>query len=241
MRAVIRLRSTRVRQGAVARVLVLGALVVAAAVVFAAPASASGPTSLGVSGWQVYSDTNIFSNPDGNQIHGDPGEYAAAPAIPAVNDSGWANCGASSPYRFSPYGGGHLCPSASTIGMAVGSILPGCWSQLNFTYFQALVSIPANTSVSSFSVNMQGADDGARVSLVNSKYPNGVTPPISIPVSSRVSSAEANDALRVPSRSRTAWLTSSRSGARTMHAAYTRGSALPTTTMVFAESSGAKP
>lgn len=147
-----------------------------------APASAfaSGPTSLGVSGWQVYSDLNIYPNQDysaiADQIHGDPGEYATAPAIPAQNDSGWANCGASSPWRYSPYGSGPLCPDASTIGMQVGSILPGCWYNLNFTYFQALVSIPAGTSISQFSVNMNGADDGARVSLVNSRYPGGVTP-----------------------------------------------------------------
>ena len=40
--------------------------------------------------------------------------------------------------------------------------------------------------------------------------PNTVTPPICIPVSAAVSSAGANEALRVPSRSRTARLTSSR-------------------------------
>ena len=49
--------------------------------------------------------------------------------------------------------------------------------------------------------------------------PKTVTPPIAIPVSARVSSAAANDALRVPSRSRTDRLTSSRVVARTTHAA----------------------
>jgi hypothetical protein len=130
-----------------------------------------------VSGWQVYSNTGIYVNHDPFQIHGDPGEYAAAPAIPAQDSSGWVDCGPSSPLRSSPYASTRpLCPNASTIGMAVGSVLPGCWSSLNFTYFQALVSIPANTTVSQFSVNMNGADDGARISLVNSRYPNGVTP-----------------------------------------------------------------
>ena len=144
---------------------------------FAPAALASGPTSLGVSGWQVYSNTNLYSNPDPIQSHGDPGEYAAAPAIPAQNSTGWVNCGPSAPLRFSYYSGtASMCPSASTINMHVGSILPDCWSQLNFTSFQALVSIPAGTTMSTFSVNMNGADDGARVSLVNSIYPNGVTP-----------------------------------------------------------------
>jgi hypothetical protein len=171
------MRSRLFQRRAFARALVLGALVIGAVAGSAAPAVASGPATLGVSGWQVYSNTSVYVNPDHLQIHGDPGEYAAAPAIPAQDNSGWADCGPSSPLRSSPYTSTRLlCPDASTIGMAVGSILPGCWSGLNFTYFQALVSIPANTTVSQFSVNMNGADDGARISLVNSQYPNGVTP-----------------------------------------------------------------
>ncbi|HEY8644990.1 MAG TPA: HYR domain-containing protein [Gaiellaceae bacterium] len=171
------MRVALLRPRAFARALVFAVFVIGAVVGSAAPAVASGPTTLGVSGWQVYSNTNISGNPDPLQIHGDPGEYAAAPAIPAQNDAGWAACGPSSPLRSSPYNGTHpLCPNAATIGMAVGSILSGCWSHLNFTYFQALVSIPAGTTISQFSVNMSGADDGARISLVNSQYPNGVTP-----------------------------------------------------------------
>ncbi|MGH3025264.1 MAG: hypothetical protein ACRDLR_02315, partial [Gaiellaceae bacterium] len=146
--------------------------VTGAMLALASSAFASGPTTLGVSGWQVYSNTTIYSNPDPAQIHGEPGEYAAAPAIPGENDSGWVNCGPSAPQRY----GVDMCPSPTFIGMAVHSILPGCWSGLNFTYFQALVSIPANTDVTSFSVNMSGADDGARISLVNSQYPSGITP-----------------------------------------------------------------
>ena len=71
--------------------------------------------------------------------------------------------------------------------------------------------------------------------------PNTVTPPISMPVMARVSSAGANDALRVPRRSLTARFTSRRLGARTTHAAYGGGSARPATRIVFAESCGAKP
>ncbi len=71
--------------------------------------------------------------------------------------------------------------------------------------------------------------------------PNTVTPPISIPVIALVSSAGANDALRVPSRSRTTRLTSSRFGDSTTQAAWTGGWLLPTTRIVLAESSGANP
>ena len=56
-----------------------------------------------------------------------------------------------------------------------------------------------------------------------------------------VASAGANDALRVPSRSRTARLTSSRYGASVTQAANRGGSVLPMTTIVLAESSGSKP
>ena len=56
--------------------------------------------------------------------------------------------------------------------------------------------------------------------------PNTVTPPISIPVIRRVASGGANDALRVPSRSRTARFTSSRSGARDDASGVTRRVAL---------------
>ena len=71
--------------------------------------------------------------------------------------------------------------------------------------------------------------------------PNTVTPPISIPVIARVDSDGAKDALRVPSRSRTARFTSSRYGASVTHAAYRGGSDLPMTRIVLAESSGEKP
>lgn len=150
----------------------LGALLVGAVLLvlaFGAPtASADGPTSLGTTPWQISYDPAIYSNPQPTvEIHGEPGEYAAAPAIPAVNAGTWVNCGP----------GVTRCPNASIIGMAVASILPGCWTGLNFTFFQSLVSIPTGTSITQFSVNMSGADDGARISVVNSAYPGGVTPP----------------------------------------------------------------
>src|SRR4051794_11781439 len=167
------------RSNSLLRAIAAGAIGVATlAGVAVQPAAADGPAALGVSGWRVYASTAIFANPvAGTQIHGTPGQYAAAPAVPAQDDAGWADCGPTSPFRASQYTSTRrMCPNATTIGMNVGSILPGCWNNLNFTYFQALVSIPANTNVTQFSVNMSGADDGARVSLVNSSFPNGVTP-----------------------------------------------------------------
>ncbi len=156
------------------RTFVLTVLAIGAVATLSSSALASGPTALGASGWQIYASTTQYANPTpGTQIHGNPTEYGGAPAIPAQNDLGWANCGSTAPTRF----GTNMCPNASTIGMAVPSVLGGCWTNLNFTWFQALVSIPAGTTISQFSVNMSGADDGARISLVNSANPGGITPP----------------------------------------------------------------
>ena len=62
-----------------------------------------------------------------------------------------------------------------------------------------------------------------------------VTPPIDIPVTSAVWSAEANDSLETPSSLRTRLLTSRRVSAVTMQAAYTGGGFLDATRIVFPE------
>ena len=61
-----------------------------------------------------------------------------------------------------------------------------------------------------------------------------------MPVRSRVSSAEANEAFFTPIFLRTTPFTSSRVVASTRHATYTRGSPLPTTTIAFADWSSVK-
>ena len=68
-----------------------------------------------------------------------------------------------------------------------------------------------------------------------------MTPPMRMPVSSTVSSAEANDAFFAPSRRRTRPFTSRRVFASTTQAAYVRGSDLPTTTIALADSSSPNP
>jgi hypothetical protein len=160
---------------ALARALVLVVVVVGAVSALASSAAASGPSALSTTPWQVFVDNQVFGNPSPSDGHGNTGEYQAAPDVPSANDSGWANCGAGAPIRFSPYSGNFsMCPSSSTIGMSGGSILTDCMSHLNFTFFQSFVSIPANTNVSEFKVVMNSADDGARITLFNSAYPNGL-------------------------------------------------------------------
>ena len=70
---------------------------------------------------------------------------------------------------------------------------------------------------------------------------NGVTPPIIIPVSSLVSSAEANEHLAPPSSLRTVLLTSRRVEAVTTQTQCFFGSFFDATTMVLPEFSGGKP
>ena len=72
---------------------------------------------------------------------------------------------------------------------------------------------------------------------MSSGSPNGVTPPIIMPVRCTVSSASANDALRVPSLRRTTPFTSSRVDASTTQQAIGRSTDLPTTQMALAEAS----
>lgn len=120
--------------------------------------------------WQVYESPNQAPNPvAAAQQHGHVGSYAAAPAIPPAMDPSWRPCGTASPQR----AGAPICPDGSTIQMSVASRLSGCWSNLDFTFFQSLVAIPVENAPRDFKIVMNGADDGARVSIFNSKHPQG--------------------------------------------------------------------
>lgn len=71
--------------------------------------------------------------------------------------------------------------------------------------------------------------------------PNGVTPPISMPVTSIVSSAGAKDSLRTPRRLRTTRLTSRRVVARSTHTANFPGGFFDATRIAFADRSSGMP
>src|SRR5437870_3717820 len=68
-----------------------------------------------------------------------------------------------------------------------------------------------------------------------------VTPPMSMPVTARVSSADAKESFDAPISRRTAWLTSSRVVAFTTHAAYCLGSFFEATMIVFAACASGTP
>jgi hypothetical protein len=132
------------------------------------PVEAAGPATLGATPWQgarPYGPVHTAAFPN----HGNIGFYAYIPGpVPGDQDPGWSNCGPGNP----------LCPNALTIGLNApsGSRLGGafaCLASADFTFYQSFVSIPEGTTISQFSVNMSGADDGARVAIYNSANPGG--------------------------------------------------------------------
>ncbi|MDP2328812.1 MAG: PxKF domain-containing protein [Dehalococcoidia bacterium] len=158
-------RSAWLRLGSAAAILAVAVLLLAST---PSAADAAGPATLGRTGWEVarpYSPVQTAAFPN----HGNIGFYSYIPgAVPAENDASWSECGP----------GNSLCPNADTIGMSQPSRLGGiyaCLASADFTFFQSLVSIPEGTTISQFSVNMSGADDGARVAIYNSANPGGFT------------------------------------------------------------------
>gem|GEM_PF-916125 len=108
-----------------------------------------------VSPWQIHEGKEGIVN-HANPKNGDPSAYAKA-KIPAQNDNGWKEAPKNS-------AGNVFIDRSSTVR---------CREQLDFTYFQTSVSIPANIKVDKFTVSYDKADDGARIYIFNSKFPNG--------------------------------------------------------------------
>src|SRR6185503_9578400 len=108
----------------------------------------SASASLGRTPWQMFRNPFILGVPQhtgGNGGHGDPLYYGYAPPIPVYN---------ASVSVISNNGGWTAAPDGSTIGFTPGSRLPGnyCLRALDFTFFQTLVDIPANTNLTTFTI-----------------------------------------------------------------------------------------
>ncbi|MBK7428918.1 MAG: hypothetical protein IPI60_18795 [Saprospiraceae bacterium] len=59
------------------------------------------------------------------------------------------------------------------------SVLKDCFEELDFTYFQAIVHVPANVNVNALIVSLDHGDDAARIYIFNSKCPEGYYHPAS--------------------------------------------------------------
>jgi len=128
-------------------------------------ASADDPTTLGRTDWQAARPYSPVATPNYGQ-HGNVGYYNHIPGpVPGATDAAWTDCGP----------GNTLCPNAEMIGMSQLSRLASfsCLAAADFIFYQSFVSIPAGTTITQFSVNMSGADDGARVAIYNSANPGG--------------------------------------------------------------------
>jgi hypothetical protein len=69
-------------------------------------------------------------------------------------------------------------PDPEVIGFSEYSILPGgCLNLVDYTYFQTFVNVPTGMEVTQFTIDFAGIDDGGRVTIFNSVYPDGVVVP----------------------------------------------------------------
>jgi len=99
--------------------------------------------------------------PAGASFHGNPVEYTVA-VIPA-EDSNWLPCNDS------------WCTNPETLGITSASRLSDCFAHLDFGYFQTFVTIPVGFELTDATVDFTVMDDdGARVTIFNSKYPDGI-------------------------------------------------------------------
>ena len=123
------------------------------------------------SAWEMHDGLEVtLANPDGllpfscsPAVHGDPCEYDVA-TIPSAGDPGWG-----------------AAPNGDTISFHIASRVcnapVSCLAYGDFTYFQTLVTIPADIVVTTFTIAFSGMDDGCRVSIFNSAYPAGLVVP----------------------------------------------------------------
>jgi len=122
--------------------------------------------------WQQHDGLEVTSsNPDGlieftctSTTHGDQCFYDDA-TIPTELDGGWFNAPDPDIIDFE-LSRSRVCNAPDT-----------CFDWGDFTYFQTIVDIPFMTVVTDFTIDFSGMDDGSRVTIFNSDYPNGLVIP----------------------------------------------------------------
>lgn len=108
-----------------------------------------------VNPWQIKTGNEIikFSTATDAQRK----EAFGKATIPAKNDAGWTSAKVTN----------------GKVDFTENSRLRTCKTELDFTYFQTIVNVPANVKINTFTVSFDLADDGARLYFFNSKYPQG--------------------------------------------------------------------
>ncbi len=112
--------------------------------------------------WQVHTGEGPACWPSRSASHGDVAEYQYAD-VPPADDPGWVM----EPDRHISFERrSSLCGTDCA-----------CRGGGDFTYFQAFVYVPDGARVRRYGVDIHDVDDGARVSVFNDRYPDGVTDP----------------------------------------------------------------
>ncbi len=98
--------------------------------------------------------------------YGDSTEYLFE-SIPTANDTGWGPAPNPDVIKFN---------EASAECFIVDPIY-NCRRVVDYTYFQTFVSYPSNMQLTKFTIRLYGLDDGCRLTVFNSTYPNGYAIP----------------------------------------------------------------
>jgi hypothetical protein len=130
--------------------------------------SAAAVERLTRSPWQMHTEPapHTLGTPGGS--HGAESAYGLA-SIPAVDDPGWTPAPDGDVIKFDG--------TVPGLGGRDASRLSGCNTQVDYTYFQTLVTVPVGGTVDTFTVNFDGIDDGARITIFNPANPGGVVVP----------------------------------------------------------------
>jgi hypothetical protein len=99
--------------------------------------------------------------------HGDPQEYQHA-TIPPANDPGW---------REEPNDRISFDDPSTLCGQGGAPDLCACRRGGDFTYFQTFFQVPPSLQINSLRVQIDAVDDGARITIFNAMYPDGVVDP----------------------------------------------------------------
>lgn len=108
--------------------------------------------------------------PCSTTTHGDQCLYDSA-VIPPTDSDGWVSA-----------------PDPNIIAFTRNSYV-SCFREVDYTYFQTFVHVPVGDTVSSLTINMGTIDDGARITIYNSIFPNGVVVPGSYVMPGQTSSS----------------------------------------------------
>ena len=113
--------------------------------------------------WQMHEGEGIIPFGYMTPYHGYELSYDNFATIPPKDSIDWTSA-----------------PNGDTIDYNVPSTLCGvidCRCGADFTYFQTFVNVPIDFIVDIFTIAFNGIDDGVRVTIFNSDYPNGEVVP----------------------------------------------------------------